>query len=149
MFYEAVIELTTDNKFYWADKEPDMRILLTLFDLESIWRGNFTKYLFLGYGLLENRMCSYKISRKLSWEIWSVLRYFFLLENLMCSNEILDKISWKLWSVLMIFLPPGKSYVFLRNFEKALLEILMCSSKIARWRPGGIFSSPLQLFQWY
>ena len=28
----------------------------------------------------------------------------------------------------MIFLPPGKSYVFLRNFEKALLEILMCSS---------------------
>ena len=28
----------------------------------------------------------------------------------------------------MIFLPPGKSFVFLRNFEKALLEILMCSS---------------------
>ena len=57
------------------------------------------------------------------------LWYFFLLmENLMCSNEILDKISWKFWSVLMIFLPPGKSHVFLQNFEKALLEILICSS---------------------
>ena len=28
----------------------------------------------------------------------------------------------------MVFLSSGKSYVFLRNFEKALLEILMCSS---------------------
>ena len=48
----------------------------------------------------------------------------------MCSNKIFDfdKISWKIWSVLMVFLSPGKSYVFLRNFEKAILEILMCSS---------------------
>ena len=28
----------------------------------------------------------------------------------------------------MLFFPPGKSYVYLQNFEKALLEILMCSS---------------------
>ena len=52
------------------------------------------------------------------------LWYFFLLENLMCSNEIFDKISWKIWSVLMVFFSPGKSYVFLRNFEKAILENL-------------------------
>ena len=35
-----------------------------------------------GYGLLENRMCCYKISKKLSWKIWSVLMIFFHLENL-------------------------------------------------------------------
>ena len=29
-----------------------------LAQLESIRRGNFTKYLFLGDGLLENRICS-------------------------------------------------------------------------------------------
>ena len=75
-------------------------------------------YLFLQNfekALLENLICSYGI-------------YFFLLENLMCSNEILDKISWKIWSVLRIFSPPRKSYVFLQNFKKALLKILMCSS---------------------
>ena len=79
----------------------------------------FYKFLFLqisifcswSYDRLQNRICS----------LW----WFFLLENLMCSNEIVHKISWKIWSVLMIFFPSGKSYVFLRNFEKALLEILM------------------------
>ena len=36
---------------------------------ESIGRDNFTKYLFLGYGLQENCACFYKNSRKLSWKI--------------------------------------------------------------------------------
>ena len=85
--------------------------------IESIWRNNLAKYLFLG--------------------VWSPGKsYLFLqnfekalLENLMCSNEILDKISRKFWSVLMIFLPPGKSNVFLQNFEKALLALNIAISK--------------------
>ena len=62
-------------------------------------------------------------SRKFGLFLW----YFFPLKNHMCSNELLDRISWKIWSVLMTFLHPGKSYVFLWNFKKALLEILMCT----------------------
>ena len=64
--------------------------------IESIQRGKFAKYLFLGDGLLENRICFYKILRKISWNIWSVLMVFLFLENVMCSNEILNKISWKI-----------------------------------------------------
>ena len=46
-----------------------------------------------------------------------------------CKISVLrGMVSWKVWSVLMVFFPPGKSYVFLQNFEKAILEILMCSS---------------------
>ena len=70
---------------------------------------------------------NYKIFGNPSWKFDLFLWYFFLLENLMCSNEILDKISWKIWSVLIIPFPPGKWYVFLRNCEKVLREILMCS----------------------
>ena len=56
--------------------------------------------------------------------------YFFFLENLMCSNEILDKISWKNLICFYVIFSPGKSYAFLQNSEKALQEILMCSSII-------------------
>ena len=67
--------------------------------------GNFTKSKYqnissLGYSLLENHICTYKIVRNCGkFDLFSW--YFFLLENLMCSNEILDTISWKIWSVLM------------------------------------------------
>ena len=39
-------------------------------------------------------------------------------------------VSWKIVCVLTKFREnsPGKSYVFLQNFEKALLKIFMCSS---------------------
>ena len=46
-----------------------------------------------------------------------------LLGNLKCSK--FRKISWEISSVVMVFFPPGKSYVILWNFEKALLEILI------------------------
>ena len=76
-----------------------------------------------------------------------------LLENLICSYGI--SFSRKMLSVLtifwtrspgnfdiIIFLPPGKSYVFLRNFEKALLENLMCSYKriiyVFSWKIRGV-----------
>ena len=103
---------------------------------ESTRRGNFIKYLFLGYGLLENRMCSYKISNKtflenlicsygisFSWKILSDLTkfwtrspgnfnlflwYFFFLENRMCSCRILRKLSWKFWCILVHFASRGK-----------------------------------------
>ena len=82
-----------------------------------------------GYGLLENRIFSYKILRKLSWKIWSVfmvfffswkilcvllkcwtrspgkfdllLWYFLFLENPMCSCRISRKLFWKFWCVLV------------------------------------------------
>ena len=49
----------------------------------------------------------------------------------------------------MIFLPHGKSYLFLQNFEKALLEILMCSSLFClSWKiymcSYTIFGSPIK-----
>ena len=74
-------------------------------------------------------------------------RYFFISWKILCVL-ILDKISWNFLSVvLMIFLPLGKSYEFLQNFEKALLEILMCSSIFClSWKiymcSYTIFSSP-------
>ena len=43
-----------------------------------------------------------------------------LLENRICSNEMLDKISLKICSYLFL--------LYFENFEKALLENLMCSS---------------------
>ena len=50
----------------------------------------------------------------------------------------------------MVFFPPGKSYVFLWNFKKALLEILMCSSTFClSWKiymsSYAIFGSPGKL----
>ena len=36
------------------------------------------------------------------------LWYFFLLENRMCSCRILRKLSWKFWCVLVRFASPGK-----------------------------------------
>ena len=106
------------------------------------------KYLFLGVwspgklyvflqnfeeGLLESLICSYGIS--FSWKILCVLTKFW------------TRYSWKFRSVPMIFLPPGKSYVFLQNFEKALLEIFMCSSTFClSWKiymcSDTIFGSP-------
>ena len=50
--------------------------------------------------------------------------YKAILQNI-CSWGM---VSQKIICVLMIFFLPGKSYVFLRNFQKALLEIFMCSS---------------------
>ena len=74
---------------------------------ESIQRGNFTKYLFLG--------------------IWS--------PGNICFYKSLRKLSSKMWSVLMVFLSPGKSYVFLRNFGQDLLENLICSNDIfSSWK---------------
>ena len=91
---------------------------------ERIWRGNFYKMSVLG-GMV-------------FWKIVCVLK------------KILKKLSWKIWSVVMVFFPPGKSYAFLRNFEKALLEISMCSStfwlswKMCSWKMCSytIFGSP-------
>ena len=109
---------------------------------ESIQRCNFAKYLFLGYGLLENRICSYKILRKLFRKIWSVLtkfwtrchgkfdlflRYFLLIENRMCSCRILRKLSWKFWCVLVHFASPGKFICVLIKELCLLLENLRCS----------------------
>ena len=105
-------------------------------NVESIRRGNFAKYLFLGVWsprksylslqnfentLPENLICSYGIS--FCWKILCVLTnfwtrflgkfdlfllYFFLLENRMCSCEILRKLSWKFWCVLLHFASPEK-----------------------------------------
>ena len=104
---------------------------------ESIRRGNFTKYLFLGV-----------------WspgKLWLFLQNVekALLENLICliicSNEILEKISWKFWSVLMIFLPPGKCV--LAEFWESSPGNFYVSSTVAS--PGkfscfSIFISPTQ-----
>ena len=112
---------------------------------ESIRRGNFIKYLFLGVWslgksyvflqnfektLLENLICSYGIS--FSWKILCVLTkfwtrspgnfdlflwYFLLLENRMCSCGILRKLSWKFWCLLVHFASLLESlYVFLYHF---------------------------------
>ena len=75
--------------------------------------------------------------RKFDLFLW----YFCLLENLMCSKEILDKISWKFWSVLIIFLPLGKSYVFLQNFEKALRKFWCVLAYFAS--PGKFICVPI------
>ena len=63
-------------------------------------------------------------------------------------------VSWKIVSVLTKFwesspgkficsygfFPPRKSYVFLRNFEKALREILICSSTFClSWKIWSLF----------
>ena len=111
-----------NNKLCWNEWSHFTKLI------ESIRWGNFTKYLFLEVwspgksyvflqnfdkALLENLICSYGIS--FSWKILCILTKFW------------TRSPGKFWYVLMIFLSPGKSYVFLRNFEKALLEILMCS----------------------
>ena len=65
---------------------------------------------------LENLICSCGIS--FSWKILVLFWRNFgqdLLKNLIRSYNIF---------------PPGNLYVFLRNFEKAFLEILMCSSTL-------------------
>ena len=75
-----------------------------------------------GYGLLVNHMYSYKISRKLSWEIWSVLMVLLSPgKSYTCSCRILRKLSWKFWCVLIPFL--------------VLLENLMCSYKRIMFSP--------------
>ena len=116
---------------------------------ESIQRGNFAKYLFLGVWSLGKSYLFFvltKLFRKPSWKIWSVLMVFFSLENLMCSKEILDKISWKIWSILIInlwnfwcvlvrFASSGKFTYVLVSFL-ALLENLMCSYKRIMSSPG-------------
>ena len=84
-------------------------------------------YLFLKNfekALLENLICSFGIS--FSCKILCVLLKFR------------TKIFWKIWSVLMVFFPPGKSYV--SNFDKALLEILMCSRNLFKKVVPGINS---------
>ena len=98
-----------------------------------------------GYGLLENRNLFLQNFEKALLENLICFYVIFLLENLVCSNEILDKILWKIWSVLKIFSPPRKSYVFLQNFKKALLEILLRSSTFCfSWKmcSCNIFGSP-------
>ena len=130
---------------------------------ESIRRGNFAKYLFLGYGFLEIRICCYKILRKLSWKIWYVLMvflspgksyvcnfgqdlfgkfnpflwYFFLLENRMCSCRVSRKLFWKFWCVLVHFASPGKILCVFVPFL-VLLKILTCSYKRIMSSPGKI-----------
>ena len=79
----------------------------------------------------KDRMCSYKILRKLSWKIWSVLMLFFsscvrfassrkfvcsctilvLPENLMCSNKKKICVLLENSCFLITFKPPGKSDV--------------------------------------
>ena len=54
---------------------------------ESIQWVNFAKYLWCIF--------SYKILRKPSWKIRSVLLVFFFLEILMCSSTFC--LSWKIW----------------------------------------------------
>ena len=100
----------------WFKKVTDTSLLI-----ESIRRGNFTKYLFLG-------VCS---PGKFDLFLW----HLFLLENLMCSNEILDKISWKFWCVLVHFASPGKFICVFIPFL-VLLENLMCSYKRIMSSPG-------------
>ena len=103
-----------------------------------------------GYGLLEKRICSCKILRKLSWKIlwvltkfWTrshgkfdlFLRYFLLLENRMCSCRILRKLSWKFWCVLVHFAYPRKVICVLVPFL-ILVKNLMCSYKRIMFSPG-------------
>ena len=74
------------------------------------------------------------------WEIVSVLTKFWesypgilirsngisLSWNILCVLTKSWRSSWKIWSALTIFFPPGKSYVFLYNFQKVLLESFTC-----------------------
>ena len=64
----------------------------------------------LGYSLLENRICSYKILIKSSWKFRSVVMVFLSRGKSLC-------VLTKFWTR-----SPGKSYVFLWHFF--LLEIL-------------------------
>ena len=101
--------------------------MLRFLVMKSIRRGNFAKYLFLGawsprksYRFLQNFE---KALGKFDLFIW----YFFFLENLICVLTKFWTRSPKIWSVLMlIFLL--ENLMCLWNFEKALLEILMCFS---------------------
>ena len=99
---------------------------------ESIRRGNFAKYLFLGYDLLENCTCSYIFFEEaLQENLICSYGICFLLANRMCSCRILIK---HFWCVLVRFGSPRKficvlvpflvllenSYVFL--LHPSLLE---------------------------
>ena len=99
--------------------------VLSLF--ESIRRGNFAIYLFLGVWSPGKSYLFLKKFRESFGKLELFLWYFFLLENHMCSNKILDKIFWKIRSVLKIFFSLRKYYVFLQNFEKLSSKIYMCS----------------------
>ena len=130
---------------------------------ESIQRGNFAKYLFLGVwspgksylflqnienALLENLICSYGISfsskiLRVLTKFWTrspvkfhllFLLYFVLLENWMCSCRILRKLCWKFWCVL-VFASLGKFTYVLEPFL-VLLKKMVCSYKRIMSSPG-------------
>ena len=58
---------------------------------------------------------------------------FFLLENRMCSCEILRKLSWKSWCVLLRFASPGKCVLVMFLI---LLETLICFNERITSSPG-------------
>ena len=114
-------------------------VLTMFFSFESIRRGNFAKYLFLGVWslgksylflrsfekvLLENLMCSYEI---FSWKIVCVFAEFwgsspgnfdvFLLKNYVFAWKIhmfsyFIQASWKIWCVLDTFFLEKKNRYF-------------------------------------
>ena len=63
-----------------------------------------------------------------------LLLYFFLLENRMCSCRILRKLSWKFWCVVVRIASPGKFICVLVPFL-VLLEKMVCSYKIIMSSP--------------
>ena len=94
---------------------------------ESIRRGN--KISVLGDMGSENRICSYKIFRKLSWKILSILMVFLSPGKSYVFEQFWTKIYWKIWSVLMVF--SWKIVCVLAEFwESSPMEILMCSSTL-------------------
>ena len=131
-------QIITENKYLRLNLHIDI-ISITLRTRAKIFSRNMKNEIFycktkqVGPPSWRSMTCS-KASNEVILQNICSWRYG-LLENRICSYKILRKPSWKIWSVLMVFLSPGKSYVFWRNFGQDLLENLICSYDIfSSWK---------------